>query len=136
MDLFCTLRRRVPTSESGFSLVEAIVSMAMLGVVAAASAYALLGLIATTRTTQNRVAASNLARQEVERLRLQSNTGHELDSAPRTVTLKSTTYTVTPSYAPLPQATCDATNYRRVSVVVTWNSLAGRQVRYDTELAC
>lgn len=128
--------RRATPSESGFSLVEAIVSMAMLGVLAAASAYALLGLIATTRTTQNRVAASNLARQEVERLRMQSITGHELDSTPRPVTLKSTTYTVTPSFSPLPQATCDATNFRRVSVVVTWNSPTGRNVRYDTVLAC
>ena len=111
-------------------------SIALLGIVATAASYALLGLIATTRATQNRVAASNLARQEVERLRLQSNTGHELDSTPRSVTLKSTTYTVTPSFTPLPQSTCDASNFRRVSVVVTWNSLAGRQVRYDTELAC
>lgn len=125
------------TGDEGFTLIEAVVSIALLGIVATAASYALVSLMVTTRTTQNRVAAGSLARQEVERLRLQSSTGRALDADPRTVVLKSTTYTVTPQLTPAATSPCDpVANSRAVSVVVSWANTQGRTVRYDTVLAC
>jgi len=123
-------------SDEGFTLAEAVVAIALFGIMASAATFSIVGLVVTTRTTEHRVAATNLARQEIERLRLQNTTGRQLDSDAQTVQLKGTTYTVTPTMTPAASAGCGALATRAASVVVTWNSAAGRRVRYDTVLAC
>jgi type II secretory pathway pseudopilin PulG len=124
------------TGEEGFTLAEVIVSIGLFTVISFAVMFALVTLVKYTGVTQNRVAAANLARQEVEKLRGQNSTLSLLDSAASTVTLKGTTYTVTPILSPAANATCAAGAARNVTVQVTWNNSGNRSVRYDTVLSC
>ncbi|HZC74068.1 MAG TPA: prepilin-type N-terminal cleavage/methylation domain-containing protein [Jatrophihabitans sp.] len=129
----------MPQDDAGFTLAEVIVSITIFVIMATSASYAIWGLIKTTRATQNRVVATNLARQEVERMRLQAGTARQLDSAPQTVTLKGHTYTVTPTMTPPandPTSPCDTGQFRSVTVTVAWSGSGGQTVRLDTELAC
>lgn len=124
------------TGDEGFTLAEVIVSITLFTVMSFAVMLALVTLVKLTGATQNRVAAANLARQEVERLRGQNGTLSLLDSGPLTVQLKGTTYTVTPVLNPAANATCAPGAARNATVKVTWNDSASRSVRYDTVLSC
>jgi type II secretory pathway pseudopilin PulG len=124
------------TGEEGFTLAEVIVSIALFTVISFSVMFALVTLVKYTGVTQNRVAAANLARQEVEKLRGQNSTLSLLDSAASTVTLKGTTYTVTPILSPAANAICAAGAARNVTVQVSWNNSGSRSVRYDTVLSC
>jgi type II secretory pathway pseudopilin PulG len=124
------------TGEEGFTLAEVIVSIGLFTVISFAVMFALVTLVKYTGVTQNRVAAANLARQEVEKLRGQNSTLSLLDSSASTITLKGTTYTVTPILSPAANATCAAGAARNVTVQVTWNNSGNRTVRYDTVLSC
>src|SRR6185503_17363132 len=86
--------------DAGFTLAEVIVSIALFAVISFSVMFALVTLVKYTAVTQNRVAAANIARQEVERLRGENGTLSRLDLAPTTVTLKGTNYTVTPLLSP------------------------------------
>jgi prepilin-type N-terminal cleavage/methylation domain-containing protein len=124
------------TGEEGFTLAEVIVSIALFTVISFAVMFALVTLVKFTGVTQNRVAAANLARQEVEKLRGQNSTLSQLDVSASTVTLKGTAYTVTPVMSPAANATCNPGAARNVTVNVTWNNSGSRSVRYDTVLSC
>jgi type II secretory pathway pseudopilin PulG len=124
------------TGEEGFTLAEVIVSIGLFTVISFAVMFALVTLVKYTAVTQNRVAAANLARQEVEKLRGENSTLSQLDLSASTVTLKGTTYTVTPVMSPAGNATCNAGAARNVTVKVTWNNSGSRSVRYDTVLSC
>ncbi|HST46685.1 type IV pilus modification PilV family protein [Jatrophihabitans sp.] len=125
-----------PAGEDGFTLTEVIVSIALFTVVSFAVMMALVTLVKLTGVTQNRVVASNLARQEVEKLRGQNSTLSLLDAAASTVKLKGTTFTITPILNPAASATCTPGASRNVTVKVSWNDSSNRSVRYDTVLSC
>jgi type II secretory pathway pseudopilin PulG len=123
-------------ADDGFTLAEVVVSIALFTVVSFAVMMALVTLVKLTAVTQNRVAASNLARQEVERLRGQNSTLSLLDAATSNVTLKGTSYAITPIMVPAANATCAPGAARNVTVKVTWKDSGTRSVRYDTVLSC
>jgi len=125
-----------PADDEGFTMAEVVVSIALFTVVSFAVMLALVTLVKLTGVTQNRVVASNLARQEVEKLRGQNSTLSLLDAAASTVQLKGTTYTVTPVMTPAANATCAPGASRNVTVRVSWNDSSNRTVRYDTVLSC
>jgi type II secretory pathway pseudopilin PulG len=124
------------TGEEGFTLAEVIVSIGLFTVISFAVMFALVTLVKYTGVTQNRVAAANLARQEVEKLRGQNSTLSQLDVSASTISLKGTTYTVTPIMSPAANAPCNPGAARNVTVRVTWNNSGNRTVRYDTVLSC
>jgi Tfp pilus assembly protein PilV len=124
-------------SDDGFSLVEVIVAMSLFVIVSISTLIALVTLVQVTSNTQNRVAASNLARQEVERLRGENSTSSQLDAAAITqTTVHGTTYTITPTMTPVSTVICNPGSSRQVTVVVSWNNSGKRTVRYDTVLSC
>jgi type II secretory pathway pseudopilin PulG len=122
--------------DDGFTLAEVVVSIALFTVLSFAVMLALITLVKLTGVTQNRVAASNLARQEIERLRGQNSTASQLDAAALTVALKGTNFTVTPIMSPAATAVCAPGAFRRVTVKVSWQDSSTRTVRYDTVLSC
>ena len=125
-------------AEDGFTLVEVLVAFTMFVIISFASLTALYTIVKSTAITQNRVAAANLARQEIERLREQNSTASQLDgTTPITsTTAQGTTYTITPTMNPAATATCSPGTERQVSVVVSWQNSGLRNVRYDTVLSC
>lgn len=124
------------TGEQGFTLAEVIVSIALFTVISFAVMFALVTLVKYTAVTQNRVAAANLARQEVEKLRGENSTLSQLDLTAATINLKGVNYTVTPVLSPAGNVTCAAGASRNATVTVTWNDSGSRSVRYDTVLSC
>jgi prepilin-type N-terminal cleavage/methylation domain-containing protein len=124
------------TGEQGFTLAEVIVSIALFTIISFSVMLALITLVKYTGVTQNRVAAANLARQEVEKLRGENSTLSQLDLTASTVTLKGVSYTVTPRLSPAGNVTCAAGASRNATVTVTWNDSGTRSVRYDTVLSC
>ena len=125
-----------PAADGGFTLAEVVVSIALFAVVSFAVMSALVTLVKLTGVTQNRVAASNLARQEIEKLRGQNSTLSLLDATASTVALKGTSFTITPIMNPAATATCAAGASRNVTVKVSWKDSSIRTVRYDTVLSC
>lgn len=122
--------------DDGFTLAEVVVSIALFTVVSFAVMLALVTLVKLTGVTQNRVAASNLARQEVERLRGQNSTASQLDAAASTVQLKGTRYLITPVMTPGATSPCAPGASRNVTIKVSWKDSSTRTVRYDTVLSC
>lgn len=127
---------RAVAEDSGFTLAEVLVSLGLFVVMSVTATYGLIDTVKLTNVTKTRVAAANLATQELERLRSQNAANAELDSVARTVTLHGTTFTVTPSLTPAATADCPTGSFRNVSVVVTWNSTPARNSRYDSVLSC
>lgn len=128
-------REKAP-DDDGFTMAEVVVSLALFTVVSFAVMLAMVTLVKLTGVTQHRVAASNLARQEVEKLRGQNSTASQLDATASTVTLKGTSFTITPIMTPAATATCAPGASRNVTVKVSWNDSSNRTVRYDTVLSC
>ena len=124
------------TGEDGFTLAEVIVSIALFTIISFSVMFALVTLVKYTAVTQNRVAAANLARQEIEKLRGENGTLSQLDLTASTITLKGVSYTVTPVLSPAGNVTCAAGASRNATVTVTWNDSGTRSVRYDTVLSC
>lgn len=122
--------------DDGFTMAEVVVSLALFTVVSFAVMLAMVTLVKLTGVTQNRVAASNLARQEIERLRGQNSTASQLDASASTVALKGTSFTITPIMTPAATALCAPGAARNVTVKVSWNDSSTRTVRYDTVLSC
>jgi type II secretory pathway pseudopilin PulG len=125
-----------PADDDGFTMAEVVVSIGLFTVVSFAVMLALVTLVKLTGVTQNRVAASNLARQEVEKLRGQNSTASLLDATASTVALKGTSFTITPIMTPVATATCAPGASRNVTVKVSWKDSSTRTVRYDTVLSC
>jgi Tfp pilus assembly protein PilV len=122
--------------DSGFTLVEALVAFALFIVMSVSATYGLISTIRLSNVTQNRVAAANLAAQALEQLRMQNNASSQLDASVRTVVLRGTTFTVTPSLNPTATSGCPGGSSRRVTITVTWHGSGSRSPRYDSVLAC
>ena len=118
--------------DAGFSLVEALVSFTLFIIISGFATLALVNLIQVTSVSRDRTAASNLAAQEIEKMRSQSFTGHQVDSAAFTVSEHNVTFTVTPTANPAISTACATGSKRQVSVVVSWSAMAKtRSTRYD-----
>jgi prepilin-type N-terminal cleavage/methylation domain-containing protein len=132
--------------DGGFTLVEALVSLTIFVIVAAAAALAIVTGISGNNASSDRVGAAQVAQQESDRARAMSK--DVLTATPvatSTATRGSKQYTVqrTVSYiggtscpTALPTGTATATPREiRVNVVVTVPG-SGRTVTMDTVLAC
>lgn len=121
--------------DHGFSLVEVLVALTLFMIVSAAAIWWLVETIKLTGTIRDRVAASNVATQELEKIRAERNSGQQLDSGTISVNLHDVTFSVQSVLNPSGAATCATGSSRQVTVVVTWpNSSSG--VRLTSELAC
>jgi Tfp pilus assembly protein PilV len=127
--------RAVAADDAGFTLAEVLVSLGLFMVISLTALYGLVTTLKLTNVTKDRVAAAQLATQELERLRSQ-NTKFQLDSTARTVTLHGIPFTVTPSLTPAANGNCPTGSSRKVTVIVTWNSTPARSARYDSVLSC
>lgn len=99
-------------------------------VMSLASTTAVIRMTRMSNATQDRVAATSLARQKIELLRSQNASGRALDSA----ALTSGAFTVTPRMTPAANQACAIGQRRALSVTVSWSG--GQSVRVDTVLAC
>jgi Tfp pilus assembly protein PilV len=125
------LRRR-SGEDAGFTLAEAIVAFTLFLVLVTSATWWLVKTVQLTTTNRDKVAAANLATQEMERLRSEANSGQQLDLTTHAVTLHNTDYTVAPVFTPT--GSCATGSSRTVSVTVSWSG--GNPIRYDSVLAC
>lgn len=123
------------SDDAGFTLVETVVAFTIFMILVGSATFWLVKTIQLTGTTRNRVAAANLAAQEVETIRGAHNNGKQLDATTHDVKLHNTTFTVTPALSPGADDDCPTGSTRRVTVTVTWNGSA-KPVRYASVLAC
>ena len=85
-------------SEKGFSLIEVIISLALLGIIAVAFLSALSTASSVTLTTDERQTASNLAETQMEYVRSQ---GYAASYSPAPMPTEYNRYTVTIDVASL-----------------------------------
>jgi Tfp pilus assembly protein PilV len=126
--------RRGSDEDAGFTLAEAIVAFTLFLVLVTSATWWLVKTVQLTTTNRDKVAAANLATQEMERLRSEANGGQQLDASTHTVTLHNTDYLVTPVFTPATGTNCLTGASRAVSVTVSWPG--GTPIRYDSVLAC
>ena len=138
--------RRVRTDrrgDTGFSLIEAVVSMVIFAIVSTAAVTAVLTGITSTHLTTTRVAATNIAQQDIQNARAQAPAQVSASGYPLTVTQGNTTYTVARqlSYSPSGASSCPSSGtpggpyYVNVTDIVTWNS-QHKPIRVDAVIAC
>ena len=115
-------------SDAGFTLAESIVALTLFVIVMTFGAIGVTQTIQLTGVTSARVAAANIANQEIERLRLANLTGHDPVLTPPSGSIPSA-YRVTET------AGACVTGAKTLTVAVTWGD-GSRVVTYDSELAC
>jgi type II secretory pathway pseudopilin PulG len=121
--------------DNGFSLVESVVALTLFIVLAGAATAWLITTIHLTSLTRNRLEASSLATQELEKIREERNVGQVLDSGVRVVTFHNVAFNVNATLNPGTSGSCATGQSRQVSVVVSWTG-ATAPVRVDSVLAC
>ncbi len=121
--------------DAGFTLAEVIVSIVLFTVMSVAATTAILTTVKLTNRNENRVLAANIAREQIENLRLANTTSASvLDEGTHSVQLKNKTFMVTTALSPSAGTSCTSGSWRLTTVTVT---AAGQQlVRYDAVLAC
>jgi len=142
-----------PTArDEGFSLVEVLVALMILVVVAVAAVALVVNLIRTSRATALRIAATNVAQQDVQTMRAVNLTPAaptSIISATTSTTVGSTMFsvarTVQVCIAPsqfssvyscvASGSTCPPGGYRTVTTAVSWPT-AVHPVELRTRLAC
>lgn len=132
------------SGDDGFTLIETLVSLGLFMIVSLAAVLAVVTATSNTDATRDRVAAANVAQQEIARAQAMPRSGLTASpTASRTATVGSEPYTVTRSIAyvpagvPCPSAPAtDAPHRISVYVTVTWPGAKGRSVDVGTVLAC
>ena len=123
------------TGDEGFTLLEVVVSFILFAIVAASATAAIANSISASNTTNNRVAATNLAQQAIAKARADHAT---LESSPNATTT-SGNYTIAQT-ATIPTSgstTCPVGSTIPFTVIVSWkDGSATRSVRMDTVIAC
>jgi prepilin-type N-terminal cleavage/methylation domain-containing protein len=127
--------RSVLRRDGGFTLVEVLVAMTLFMIVSGAAIWWLVETMKLTGTVRDQVTASNLASQELEKIRAERNAGQQLDSGVSSVTLHNMTFSVKSLLNPSSKSTCATGSSRQVTVVVSWPSSASA-VSLTSELAC
>lgn len=122
-------------ADSGFTLLEVVVSFAIFAVVAAAAVLAIANATNLSGYTSDRVAAANVAQAALQQLRADPSAVVATPTpAPTTTSVGGRSYVVSRSAA-VP-ASCPAGSVIPVTVVVSWSDGTSRQVRMDTVIAC
>jgi len=114
--------------DAGFTLAESIVALTLFVIALTFGAIGITQTIQLTGVTSARVAAANIATQEIERLRLANLTGHALVLAPPSGSVPSS-YRVTNTIG-----AC-ASGVVPLTTAVTWGD-GTRTITYNSELAC
>lgn len=142
------LRRVDRGDDSGFTVVEALVCFVMLAVVAAWSGVAIYDATTTSKTSTDRIAATNLAQQDLQSARALRYPTYPQARAATSTTVEGTKYTVTRSVTwTKPDGTtigtCPTTPdftarpFMVVTTTVTWPPAGTDQtVVASTEIAC
>lgn len=121
--------------DEGFTLIEAVVSIAIFAIVATAATFAIVSSARAASATELRVVAGHIAEQQLDRVVL---LGADPTPAPQSGTIASedrdfeVVFAATPDYG----TTCDG--YRDVSVTVSTVASGESLVtaRLDTRIAC
>lgn len=127
---------RERTADHGFTLAETLVALAILVVVGISATALVINLLRTSRATQLRITATNLAQQDLQRMRAinDPSTSSAIVSATLLQVVGGTSYTiartVTSSATP-----CVSGGYRTVTTTVTPTN-STRAVTLATRLAC
>lgn len=134
--------RRLRGDDSGFTLIEVVVSLVIFAVVAAASVTALSSATRTSNTSRDRVAAANVAQADLEQVRALQYPNYPTAVTAHTVTVGNRTYTVSRAIT----TTCPSVwtpgqpTSMQVTTTVSWNALDTathtRTVALATEIAC
>jgi type II secretory pathway pseudopilin PulG len=141
------LRQDEDRNDAGFTVLEALVSFVLFAIMAGASITAIVNAMSTSNTSQDRVAAANLAQQDLQQARALQAPNYPQAVAARTVTVSGQKFTVTRT---LSSTTCpvssdpnnpgiawqpgDATSMQ-VTTTVTWPGSTS-SVAMSTEIAC
>lgn len=123
--------------ESGFTLIEAVVSIVLFAVVATASVVAVADSTKSSVRTRDRVTATNLAQQDLAQLRSLGNRT-TITSTTKSVTVGGRAYTVkrTVTGACPAVSTLTSTSKITVSTNVSWATSTNAAVTIATVLAC
>jgi Tfp pilus assembly protein PilV len=70
--------------DAGFTLAEAIVAFTLFLILVTSATWWLVKTVQLTTTNRDKVAAANLATQEIERLRSEANGSQQLDATSHT----------------------------------------------------
>lgn len=136
------LRLPGPTADDGFSLLEVVVSFVLFMIVASAATAAVANGIRTSSSTTQRVQATQVAQQDIEKARSMKPSLVSAAGYPLTVVVGTRTFTVARTVSWSTGSGCPATPaagtvyYVNVTDIVTWTGNSGRSVRMDTVLAC
>ena len=115
-------------TDDGFTLAESIVALTLFVIVLTFGAIGITQTIQLTGVTSSKVAAANIANQEIERLRLANLTGHDPVLTPPSGSIPS-------GYQVTETAGDCVTGAKTLTVVVSWGD-GSRTITYDSELAC
>ncbi|MEJ2579245.1 MAG: type II secretion system protein [Kineosporiaceae bacterium] len=135
------LRPRRRAGEAGFTMMEAVVAMAVFAIMVTAVLAVVLRVTQVARSNNHRVVAASLANRQIESVRGQKATDIPNGGLTRTETIGTTPYTIaqTANYLPSDATTsvCASSGselaYKLVTVLVTWPDMAEVQpVRADT----
>lgn len=123
--------------ESGFTLIEAIVSLVLFAVVATASVVAVADSTKSSAGTRSRTTATNLAQQDLAQLRSLGNRTTVVSST-KSTTVSGRAYTLkrTVTGACPAVSTLTSTSKITVSTTVSWATSADSAVTIATVLAC
>jgi prepilin-type N-terminal cleavage/methylation domain-containing protein len=119
-------------NDEGFSLVEVIVSIALLVIVATAAAVALTTSIRYAENNEDRVVAAGLATAQIEQARSAPNPAG-LVGGTTSVSRNGTPFSIVRQLSPITGCTVALT--RTITITVSWPGHGG-PVRSDTVRAC
>jgi hypothetical protein len=135
---------RAQRSDAGLSIIEVVIALMVFSLMTVGGVVAVATSLTMTSDARGREVAANMAAQEIDRVRSQSDIFAVLDDS-STTTLNGTAYTVrrsaswvsTTGVDSLCGAAGGALLYKRINVTVTWDGMKGSTlpVRADTVLA-
>jgi prepilin-type N-terminal cleavage/methylation domain-containing protein len=134
---------RCRPDDAGFTLIEVVVSFVIFAIVAASATAAIVNGIGSSRVTKDRVAAANVAQQEIQRLEATAPSDIPLGTSSTPAPVGNETFTVartitnSPASTPCSQTVSAGTAHTvNVHVEVSWPNSQGRSVQMDTVIAC
>ena len=132
--------------EGGFTLIEVVVAIVLFSIISASAIAAISSAIKTSNLTRYRIAATNLAQQNLELARQQPTGLATATATASTAAIGRQTYTVsrnvsvsavaTPTGTTSATSSCPVGSVLQVSVQVRWGAAANQVVRQDTVIAC
>jgi Tfp pilus assembly protein PilV len=125
---------RPTADDSGFAVLEVLVSFVLFAIVAASATVAIANSIKVSNTTNNRVTATGLAQSALTKARADTTT---LEATPNsTTTMGAYTVSRTATVPVVAGVRCPAGSTMPLTVTVTWKQTGSRLVRLDTVIAC